>query len=134
MMSGRDRLCHFVIPASMDTNDSSPPQSRPPDYVWIPTMAIEPGMVLAKPLLGGSGVNVVIRLAEGSVITADVIAQLVNKGVECVAVRCEAPNAQAWQSAMASYEARLREIFGGEPAESCRPLFDALLAEGPGTC
>jgi len=103
----------------------------PRNYCWIPTMELEPGMVLARPVLAGSGINSVIHLPVGSEITGNTIAQLVNKGVECVAVQKAPPEGEEYGVVVAKYEARLHEIFGPDPDESCRPLLDALIAYGP---
>lgn len=104
-------------------------------YSWVPTMELEPGMVLARRLFGGSRMRATIHLAEGSAVTASTIAQLVSKGVECVAVLQEELHDDATNDDIACrYEARLREIFGENPGEDCHPLFDALLAAGPSQC
>ena len=113
----------------------SPSSVRPPrGYCWMPTMALLPGMVIARPVFGGSGVNSVMQLAVGSEITANTIAQLVNKGVECVAVNQAGPDAATHAAAVSQYEARLLEIFGPNPDQHCRPLLDALLTDGPCEC
>jgi len=107
--------------------------ARPPrGYVWIPTMELEPGMVIARPVFGGPGMQVTIHLSVGSAITASTIAQLVNKGVECVAVLQDPqPDAATCANSVCQYESRLHQIFGPDPDENCRPLLDALLADGP---
>lgn len=95
-------------------------------------MDLEPGMVIARSVFGRSGRQVTIHLAVGSAITASTIAQLVNKGVECVAILEHAePDESTYANAVRQYESRLREIFGPDPDVNCRPLFDALLADGP---
>ena len=106
---------------------------RPPrGYCWMSTMDLEPGMVIARPVLSGSGGQSHIRLAVGSSITASTISQLVNKGVECVAVLQETSSDDAmFADLMLQYEGRLREIFGQNPDGNCAALFDALLAGGP---
>ncbi len=104
----------------------------PRGYRWIPTMDLEPGMVIARSVFGRSGRQVTIHLAVGSAITASTIAQLVNKGVECVAILEDAGlDAAVHAQIVRQYASRLREIFGSEPDASCRPLLDALLADGP---
>lgn len=111
-----------------------PESSRPPrGYCWMPTLALAPGMVVARPVLGGAGVHAAIHLAPGSEITANTISQLINKGIECVAV-IQAPTEDeaAHAAAVRQYEERLHEIFGPDPDQNCRPLLDALLADGPG--
>ena len=89
-------------------------------------------MVIARPVFGGPGIQVTIHLAIGSTITASTIAQLVNKGVECVAVLQDTqPDAAISASLVRQYESRLHQVFGPDPDENCRPLLDALLADGP---
>lgn len=116
----------------MDTDvpPSAPRSSR--GYHWVPTLELEPGMVIARPVLGHSGVRATILLAEGSAITASTIAQLINKAVECVAVRQDSPSDQdSYARLLSQYEARLHEIFGPDPDENCRPLLEVLIADGP---
>lgn len=105
-------------------------------YRWLPTMDLEPEMVLARPVFGGgSGNQLTMRLGVGSTLTASTIAQLVNKGVECVAVyRVEDPDPVAQAHLVECYQQRLKEIFGNEPDPACRHLFDALIEEGPSSC
>ena len=95
-------------------------------------MDLEPGMVIARPVLGHSGMQVTMHLAVGSTISASTIAQLINKGVECAAVLQDAaPDEASCAELVAQYESRLHEIFGPDPDENCRPLLEALLADGP---
>lgn len=104
-------------------------------YRWIPTMGLEPGMVLARPVFAGPGKRIILHLAEGSIVTANTIAQLMNKNVECVAVLRDSPlDEAAYEELVRQYEARLREIFGPTPSESCQALLDALIADGPSLC
>lgn len=115
-------------------NDVTPART-PRGYCWIPTMALEPGMVIARPIFGGFGRQMTIHLAVGSVVTASTVAQLVNKGVECIAVRQDAaPDAARYAEIAERYEARLGEIFGPEPDAACALLRAALLADGPCPC
>lgn len=110
---------------------SGPPAAR--GYRWRATMDLAPGMVIARPVVGTTGSRATMHLAIGSVITADTLAQLVNKGVECVAVLDDQPpNPEIYADSVLRYEARLREIFEPVPDETCRPLFDALIKNGPG--
>lgn len=114
------------------TCNITPTARRPRSYCWIPVASLEPGMVLAKPLSGGVGRVATIFLAAGSRVTASIIAQIINKGVESVAVQRKArQNEDAYAAHVAEYEARLHEIFGDSPDDDCRALLDALLAEGP---
>ena len=115
-----------------DISNSEVVTRSPRSYCWTPTMNLEPGMVIARPVFGGPGIQVTIHLAVDSVLTASTIEQLVNKGVECVAVvQHSEPDDAAYADSVRLYEARLHEIFGPEPDENCRPLLDALLADGP---
>ena len=109
---------------------------RPPrNFCWMPTTELAPGMVIARPVFGGQGRLVTIHLAVGSAITASTIGQLINKGIECVAVEQEAPPDEATYANIAEqYESRLHEIFGPEPDENCRALLQALLVDGPCQC
>ena len=92
-------------------------------------------MVIARPVLGTAGRRATMYLAIGSLITADTIVQLINKSVECVAVFDGQPQgSQIYADIVLRYEARLREIFAPAPDESCRPLFDALIKNGPCQC
>jgi hypothetical protein len=106
----------------------------PPSYRWIPTTAIEPGMVTARPIITGGENQVAIRIGVGSTITASTIAQLINKGVECIAIEANSsdlPDEADYTEQVEKYQARLSEIFGTTPDENCRPLFDALIETGP---
>lgn len=118
--------------------EPTPPQGAMPaprGYSWRATMDLEPGMVIARPVVGTSGSRATMHLAIGSVITADTLAQLVNKGVECVAILDDhPPDPEAYAGIVLRYEARLREIFEPEPDQTCRPLFDALIKNGPLEC
>ncbi len=95
-------------------------------------MKLEPGMVIARPVYGGSSMQATIHLAIGSGITASTIEQLINKGVECVAVEQDSAHDEAaYATLVARYQARLHQIFGAEPDENCRPLLEALLQDLP---
>ncbi len=114
-----------------DTNDTK----RLPLYRWVPTMDIEPGMVTARPIIAGGEKQVAFRIGVGSTITASTIAQLINRGVECIAIAADSsglPDEADYAERVKKYEARLSEIFGTTPDENCRPLFDALIDMGPG--
>lgn len=102
---------------------------------WVPTLSLLPGMVIERPVVGGAGMLMTMHLGVGSVITTSTIAQIINKGVECVAVRAEEPvDAAAFAEAAAAHAARLHEIFGPAPDEHCLPLLNVLLEEGPALC
>ena len=101
-------------------------------YHWIPIMDLEPGRVLARPVLVGSGAHPAFYLAPGNAIAASTIAQLINKGVDCVAVLREPPpDLTIYAEQVTQYESRLAEIFGEHPDENCQALLSALLADGP---
>lgn len=107
----------------------------PRGYSWRATTDVAPGMVTARPVVGTSGSRATMHLAIGSVISVDTLAQLVNKGVECVAVWDDRPpDAALYAQSVDRYQARLRQIFEAEPDETCRPLFDALVGYGPLEC
>jgi hypothetical protein len=103
-----------------------------PNCVWLPTVALQPGMTVARPVVGNSGVLETMYLAVGSTITTHTIAQMVVKGVECVAVRDDAaPEAASAAAAETAFRQRLAEIFGPQPDAGCRALMDALLLARP---
>lgn len=124
-------------PPTPEPEPTLPAGARPTPrgYSWRATMDLEPGMVIARPVVGTSGSRATMHLAIGSVITADTLAQLVNKGVECVAILDDhPPDPETYADIVLRYEARLREIFEPEPDQTCRPLFDALIKNGPLEC
>ena len=89
-------------------------------------------MRVAKHVGRGMNPSGPVLLHAGSEITANTILQLMNKGVESVAVFREGlPEAVAFTALVTQYEARLHEIFGNRPNEECQHLLDALLREGP---
>lgn len=112
---------------------AAPPVPR--GYCWIPIADVAPGMVIARPVYGGAGHQVTLHLAVGSSITSNTIAQLINKGVECVAVQQDnPPDAATYAALVAQHEARLHAIFGPTPDAHCQPLLAALIADGPCLC
>lgn len=101
-------------------------------YCWLPVNELQAGMRVAKHVMRGMNHGGPNLLPAGSEITANTISQLFNKGVECVAVFLEkSPEAATYEAQVASYQARLHEIFGNSPCDACRPLLEALLKEGP---
>jgi len=101
-------------------------------YCWLPVALLAPGMVLAKPLSRGMGRIATILLAAGSRITASTITQIINKGIESVAVLSNVRHdEEAYAAHLAQYEARLHQIFGDSPDQDCAVLLEALIAEGP---
>lgn len=105
-----------------------------PKYCWLPVDALLPGMTLARRIVGHDNGRVTMMLAEGSILTAGMIAQLMTKAVECVAVLNEhPPKAEDYLVFKQAYEARLRVIFDCADGltDDCRALFDALVVAGP---
>jgi hypothetical protein len=115
-----------------------PDQSDHPDdlhYRWLPTMALEPGMVVARPVVGRSGVLEIMYVAAGFTVNANTIEQMVIKGVECIAVvDASVQQTTDRNAAVAQFEARLAEIFGSHPNPACQTLMDALRIARPVLC
>ena len=110
---------------------NSPDQPQK-EYCWLPISELQAGMRVAKHVGRGMNPSGPVLLHAGSEITANTILQLMNKGVESVAVFREGiPEAVAFTALVTQYEARLHEIFGNSPNEECQHLLDALLREGP---
>ncbi|MDO9067864.1 MAG: hypothetical protein Q7W05_05350 [Deltaproteobacteria bacterium] len=118
----------------VDFNECSDSCPVPP-YSWRPVDTLLPGMTLARRVVVEEGRRVMMMLAEGSILTEGMIAQLVSKAVECVAVLNNHPQAASDYLALKqAYEIRLRLLFGCHDSplnEDCRPLFDILVALGP---
>jgi hypothetical protein len=103
-----------------------------PGHHWLPTSKLELGMTIARPVVSGTGLHATIHIAAGTPITAGTIDQLINKGIECVAVKVEPPIDEAsYADSVMRHEARLHEIFGSSPDENCSPLLNALTKAGP---
>jgi hypothetical protein len=112
--------------------NAPPALRRRRSYCWLPVALLEPGMVLAKPLSRGMGRVATILLAAGSRITSSTIAQIINKGIESVAVQTSVRlNEEDYVASIAQYEERLHQIFGDSPDDDCAGLLAALIAEGP---
>ena len=106
----------------------APGPAGEPGYRWLPTLALRPGMVIARPVEGYSGALMTMYLAAGAVISGNTIAQLIVKGVECVAVCEDSPlDAAADALAAASFQQRLDAIFGPQPDPACSALRAALV-------
>lgn len=119
----------------MSIEEPTAPSESGEAYRWISVMDIVPGMVLARPVIGGPRNQMTLHIAVGSAITTDMIAQLINKGVECVAVhQAASPDDATKAEAARCHEARLQEIFGKEPNEPCRQLLEALRLAGNLKC
>ncbi len=116
--------------------EDSPPSLPPGEaYRWISTIDLVPGMTVARPVLGGTRHQLTLRIAVGSTINAGTIAQLINKGIECVAVHQDGLSDEAVNAETAQCRGeRLTEIFGAQPDESCQQLIAALKAESHSTC
>jgi hypothetical protein len=92
-------------------------------------------MVLAKPVSASSGGYATMSLSAGGILAEEIIAQLVVKGIECVAVVNTDPLIKAdYARAEQVYEERLHLIFGAEPNAHCQALLDAMLMRGPMPC
>ena len=105
------------------------------DHRWLPVEALEPGMLLARPVVAVQKGVLCLKLAEGTELTASSIGQMYTRGVECVAVAAPPPvEDEAWLAQCAAYADRLAIIFGSADAAmnpDCQPLHDLLLALGP---
>ncbi len=98
-------------------------------------MALEPGMVVARPVVGRSGVLEIMYVAAGFTVNANTIEQMVIKGVECIAVvDASVQQTTDRNAAVAQFEARLAEIFGSHPNPACQTLMDALRIARPVLC
>lgn len=105
-------------------------------HCWLPVELLRSGMIVARPVVGEIKGRVSIMFGEGLGLTAETIAQLMVKGVECVAVVDENPlSDEELLQRQRAYEARLRVIFGvGDDSlqeHSLQALYEALLAMGP---
>ena len=108
--------------------------SKLPSYRWVPIMDVQIGMVTARPVIAGGEKQSAILIGVGSTVTASTIAQLMNKGIECIAVQVDSAASASEADRIDQvqrYHARLDEIFGATPDENCRLLFDALVKLGP---
>ena len=71
---------------STSENDSDKPRVARLRPCWRLTIELKEGMVLAKPVVASSGGYATMSLGAGGVLTEETIAQLMVKGIECVAV------------------------------------------------
>lgn len=102
---------------------------------WRLTLELKPGMVLAKPVTASSGGYATMALSAGVSLTEETIAQLVVKGIECVAVVNTDPVSEgAYALTVQSYVARLHQIFDATPNAHCQDLLAAMLLRGPMPC
>ena len=102
---------------------------------WVSTIALKPGMVLARPVSAAAGGYATMSLPAGATLAEETIGQMIVKGIECVAVLNTEPMGEAdYAVATQAYEARLGQIFGPQPSDHCQALLDALLRRGPMPC
>jgi len=102
--------------------------------LWLPVEELRPGMILARPVSGRIGQRLTLWLPVGTLITENTIAQLINKGIECVAViDDDPPTEEQYVKLLEAAQARLRTIFGDEARmdNACRELFDQLCEVEP---
>lgn len=116
-----------------DTPDLAPKEAA--SYRWLPVEALQPGMVLAKPVHVAQHGLLIMKLGEGVELHASTINQLFSRGVECVPVRVAmAPDGAPLAALQAAQLARLLVIFASaseaEVPPDCRALFDSLLKAG----
>ncbi len=115
--------------------ETPPPSEQVGNHRWLPVTAVQQGMVTARPVVGLAGVLETMFIAVGSTITANTIEQMVNKGVECVAVFDPVPASFSEASRVHDqFETRLHEIFGPEPDAACLALMNSLLLAQPTLC
>lgn len=102
---------------------------------WKSVHDLKAGMVLAKPVDGSSCGYVTMQISAGGTLSEEMIAQMLIKGIDCVAVVNQDPLPEKdYALAVQQYENRLHEIFGPQPNEPCLNLLTALLAKGPASC
>lgn len=103
-----------------------------PQYCWLPVDTLLPGLTLARRVVVHERDRLLMTLAEGTLLTEGIIAQMMIKAVECVAVLNEhPPAANDYLALKKAHEARVQQVFGcreSQLSEDCRPLFDALIA------
>lgn len=104
-------------------------------FCWRAVTELQPGMVLARPARATQGSRATLLIGAGATLTESTIAQLLARGVECVAVYEACPDAAEWAAIDAAYENRLQQIFGAEVAdEACAQLLAAVRQLGPCVC
>ena len=109
----------------------------PPAHRWRVVEQLQPGMILARPIVVAENDVLVMKLAEGSELTESSIAQMYARGVECAAIVVgDAADGEApVDIAEDAYRERLQAIFDCDDAiflgDDCRPLFEALCRLGP---
>ncbi|MEN9479261.1 MAG: hypothetical protein RLZZ298_656 [Pseudomonadota bacterium] len=103
---------------------------------WLPVEALQPGMVLAKPVQVTQHGLLTMKLAEGVELQANTIDQLFSHDVECVAVKANSEFDQTHRLALNNaYHERLLQIFAcaseADLPTDNQELFAALLKVGP---
>ena len=105
------------------------------DYRWLTLELLEPGMVLARPVVVAARGTLVMKLGKGCALTPSLISQMYARGIECVAIAIPPPEEDAaWLARCAAHAERLKLIFADGRAgihPDCQPLYDLLLAQGP---
>ena len=105
------------------------------DYRWLTLELLEPGMVLARPVVVAARGTLVMKLGKGCALTPSLISQMYARGIECVAIAIPPPEEDAaWLARCAAHAERLKLIFADGQSgihPDCQPLYDLLLAQGP---
>ena len=119
-------------------NTDQQPQSIPavPSTRWLPLEEVVPGMVLAHAVVSTHNRVMDFMVSEGTELSEGILAQLIARGIECVAVHDHHPLSPAeYYTLQTAYVRRLQMIFGAEQAAlmpaDVRSLFEAVLAAGP---
>src|SRR5574343_498909 len=117
------------------TNRNCLVQSVLTDHRWLTIELLEPGMILARPVVAAAHGVLSMKLGEGSELTASMISQMSAHGIECVAIAVPPPTEDdAWRTQGAAYAQRLNVIFCDSQAgihPDCQPLYDLLQSQGP---
>lgn len=108
----------------------------PTHHRWLPIEALQPGMVLAKPVHIAQHGILTMKLSEGTELQANTIEQMFSRGVECAPIRDEpAADSAELETQQAIHIERLLVIFASKSTTEipavCRDLFDALVKAGP---
>lgn len=102
---------------------------------WRTVVELQAGMVLARPAVGTQGGRATLLIGAGAVLGESTIAQLIARGVDCVAVFAAPLEDSVQAERQAAHEARLREIFGGDGSHGgCAGLLAAMCKLGPCRC
>ena len=121
---------------SMNTGQQQQSPLPAPSTRWLPLEEVVPGMVLAHAVVSTHNRVMDFMVSEGTALSEGILAQLIARGIECVAINDPNPLSPADCHALqAAYVQRLQMIFGAEqaaqmPADT-RDLFEAVLAAGP---